>query len=1086
MNVLLVSQCSKKALVETRRILDQFAERRGERTWHTPITEQGLKTLHKMLRRTARKNTAVACHWVRGRNHSELLWVVGDAGRFNARGATPTNTTRRNILRRQSENDWRTGEEIALLCQLAAVFHDFGKANQAFQNKLRKCTPKADAYRHEWISLRIWQAFSEKSDDEVWLNLLTDELTKNRDRKNINPLRDGVDNIRVHSPFASLPPLAKAVAWLIVSHHRMPAQSRRDPLQLAALKHLPDCVEDCWCGMRSDAGDEDIASCWRFAKGLPLMSSSWRRKAGEIAEAIMHRPGMSCVDFFDNPFVLHIARMVLMLADHHYSSQPSRKRYGDGDFPLWANTIRSTGERNQRLDEHLIGVSVTAKRIARTLPRMDRKLPRIARHKGFQRRSKDPRFRWQDRAFDLARSIRERSAVQGFFGVNMASTGRGKTLANGRVLYALADPALGARFNIGLGLRTLTLQTGDVYRELLGLGSEDLAVLVGGGPIRRLHELHREEEIELPTGSASAEALFEKYQYVHFEGSLEDGPLNRWLRESPDAHRLLNAPVLVCTIDHLMPATEGVRGGRQIAPMLRLLSSDLALDEPDDFAPEDLPALARLVNWAAMLGSRLLLSSATLPPSVVQGLFQAYLEGRRVFQLNRGVPEQPLNVCCAWFDEFSAAGGDHASLDSFARAHETFVAKRVSRLAKEEVYRRARIVPVQIAPGRGHNAVCAELASDLRKHAISLHERHHSVDPVTGKRLSLGLIRMANIDPLVETSIALCRAGAPDDELYFHLCVYHSQHPLLVRSGMEQVLDRMLNRKDPLSVFQQPEIRRALDDTEEPDHLFVVMATSVAEVGRDHDYDWAVVEPSSMRSIIQLAGRVRRHRFDPCTIPNLILLDVNVNHLKGRGKGAVYSRPGFEDDQFPLETHHLAELLRPEQLDKVDATSRICENMEPKPHSNLADLEHERLRSLMIGVEEGGRIKAVPVHRWWTTRAHLSGELQRKQPFRLDPLGRQRYALLLDEDGLPHFNRIEEDGTSTPVHNLLHAKHIEPGPRTVFWGEPDYTDALERLADTLGMEAEECARRFGVIELPVRGTDQGWYYHPALGFSRFR
>ena len=32
MNVLLVSQCSKNALKETRRILDQFAERRGERT----------------------------------------------------------------------------------------------------------------------------------------------------------------------------------------------------------------------------------------------------------------------------------------------------------------------------------------------------------------------------------------------------------------------------------------------------------------------------------------------------------------------------------------------------------------------------------------------------------------------------------------------------------------------------------------------------------------------------------------------------------------------------------------------------------------------------------------------------------------------------------------------------------------------------------------------------------------------------------------------------------------------------------------------------------------------------------------------
>ena len=55
MNILLVSQCTKRALTETRRILDQFAERRGDRTWQTPITQQGLDTLRMLLRKTARK-----------------------------------------------------------------------------------------------------------------------------------------------------------------------------------------------------------------------------------------------------------------------------------------------------------------------------------------------------------------------------------------------------------------------------------------------------------------------------------------------------------------------------------------------------------------------------------------------------------------------------------------------------------------------------------------------------------------------------------------------------------------------------------------------------------------------------------------------------------------------------------------------------------------------------------------------------------------------------------------------------------------------------------------------------------------------
>ena len=123
MNILLVSQCDKRSLTESRRILDQFAERRGDRTWQTPITQAGLDTLRKLLPRTARKNTAVACHWIRGLDHSELLWIVGDAGRFNAQGAVPTGTTTRNVLRRGDENDWHRAEDIRLLAQLAAFLH---------------------------------------------------------------------------------------------------------------------------------------------------------------------------------------------------------------------------------------------------------------------------------------------------------------------------------------------------------------------------------------------------------------------------------------------------------------------------------------------------------------------------------------------------------------------------------------------------------------------------------------------------------------------------------------------------------------------------------------------------------------------------------------------------------------------------------------------------------------------------------------------------------------------------------------------------------------------------------------------------
>ncbi len=65
MNVLLISQCTKRAREESCRILDQFAERKGDGTWQTVITLEGLNTLRRLLRKTARRNTAVACHWLK-------------------------------------------------------------------------------------------------------------------------------------------------------------------------------------------------------------------------------------------------------------------------------------------------------------------------------------------------------------------------------------------------------------------------------------------------------------------------------------------------------------------------------------------------------------------------------------------------------------------------------------------------------------------------------------------------------------------------------------------------------------------------------------------------------------------------------------------------------------------------------------------------------------------------------------------------------------------------------------------------------------------------------------------------------------
>jgi len=784
MNILLVSQCTKRALTETRRILDQFAERRGDRTWQTPITQQGLDTLRMLLRKTARKNTAVACHWIRGQNHSELLWVVGDAKQFNANGATPTNMTERNILRQDDENDWHTAHDIRLLAAMAALFHDFGKANDTFQNKLTGQGKLADPYRHEWVSLRLFQAFVGKDADAVWLQRLIDGGNEVNPQWFVNLFSDGVSP-GSQAPLEGLSPLAQAIGWLVVSHHRLPTPDLKPKdlvgFKLKRLEKIDLSLEASWCGSRIQASEEDgpkahqkaLMGCWTFTAQLPHHSATWRKRAATLAQRMLERTSLMDKNnkwFKYNPYAMHMARLTLILADHHFSSIEGDRKLGDPTYKAYANTDRKKegSPLKQRLDEHLIGVEKGAHSIARSLPQLDASLPRIHNHRAFKQRSGSARFAWQDKAFDLATSLQVSSEKQGFFGVNMASTGCGKTLANARIMYALAHPQKGARFTVALGLRTLTLQTGDALRERMGLGSDELAVMVGGGAVRALHEHNKKQSAVANTtentlesaGSESAHDLLPSNTHVQYDNTLHPGPLSEYLGgndpKKQAAQQLLHAPVLVCTVDHLMPACEATRGGHHIVPMLRLLTSDLVLDEPDDFGIEDLYALTRLVHWAGLLGSRVLLSSATLPPALIQGLFAAYLAGRQSYQQNRGQP-MAASVCCAWFDENGAAHSEHADENSYLQSHSAFVQKRVAHLAAQhrtDQRRQAHIVPVSIQASSTPQ-MRREYAQVILKAALDLHRypQNHTAEQIpagqpSGKRVSFGLIRMANIDPL--------------------------------------------------------------------------------------------------------------------------------------------------------------------------------------------------------------------------------------------------------------------------------------------------------------------------------------------------
>jgi len=1159
MIVTFVSQCEKKSLKRTRRILDAFANRIGDNVWQTAITEEGLKTVKQLLRKSATKSTAVSCHRNKTRQLTELVWIVGNKRKFNEVGIVPVNRTKRNILHSEWENEWSYASSIQIIATLAALLHDIGKSTIGFQKKLLFGSKQGDSYRHEWISLKLFELMiGDCSTDEAWLDRLMN-LNKWLENNNIENLlsnanKDGV-NIK------AMPPLAQWVAWLIVTHHRLPPikkvfypykdiqrlQLPQNTLEIKRdLNQFYGKIEpfDYW--VKNPKSLEEMTKAqlkdfWQF-EHLVINSPAWQKNIKRWSKKALNDPTLmqlsqQAVDdnkAISDPFLLHISRLCLMVGDHNYSSlkeDDSRCITVDSSFKnLAANTDRtaSTPTVKQSLEEHLLGVGAFTAHFCRALPIIASEMPTLRNHDPLAKPTGIERFKWQNQAFKMTYGLQEATREHGFFGVNMASTGAGKTIGNARIMYALADPKKGARFTIALGLRILTLQTGLSFRKNLKLAGDQLAILVGGSANKKLFELtydnktnditdiigeykkDDEPDNESETfGSESSEDLLDEIvdsdiDYQDYEALNLDTVI-----ASPKARDLIFAPIVTCTVDHIIQASECKRGGKYIAPMLRLLSSDLILDEPDDFDQADLPALSRLVHLAGLFGTRVLLSSATLTPDLVTGLFEAYMEGRKLFNQSQNKPAP--KVVCAWFDEQPKAmlSEQCSDVNGFQNSHKQFCEKRASYLAQQPIRRKAEILPFSANYTKDKaSQFYSALAQTLVDAAIGLHYKYHEVSDNKLQadkdvRASIGLIRVANINNITSIAMQLFTADSitvPDDTV-IHVACYHAKQLLLLRNALENKLDRILDRSDSkVGIFDHSEIKQAIANNPNKNHIFMVLATPVAEVGRDHDYDWAIVEPSSMRSIIQLAGRVWRHRPDKvANEPNILLLQYNIRYFKHPyGKRPIFTHPGFETTLFKPPSYDLNELMTVEQLAQVDARPRI-KAAHDKTVETLSDLEHQVMRHLL------NNPKLNYVNAYWDSKATANRthtHLQQISPFRA---GTPQDDWLL----IPHMVNDDEE-TDVPttgfdayyaedvfekglVKSTIHNKTIQPldfnfeHAQIKPWLSTSLNDVLQDLQVAQPDKSlRSLAITYSSVSLDSIKADnsRGWAFYEFFGFVR--
>lgn len=785
--------------------------------------------------------------------------------------------------------------------------------------------------------------------------------------------------------------------------------------------------------------------------------------------------------------ILQYARICLMFGDYLFSSSDHNTSW-ISPLDLYANTDNSNNLK-QYLDEHILGVQKEALTMSYLLPRFEKDLDYAEDVRSLSKKvAPGSPYIWQDKATDAIIKWKNEtfadnpSPLYGFFAVNMASTGCGKTFANAKIMQTLSKDGASLRFILALGLRTLTLQTGDEYRERIGLDETELAVLIGSQAVETLHNQSKTND---DFGSESIESLLTGD--VEYESSISESRLSVLMRDDK-SRKLLYSPVLSCTIDYMMLATETIRGGRWMLPFLRLMSSDLVIDEIDDFSGSDLIAIGRLIHLAGMLGRKVMISSATISIDMAEGYFRVYKDGWTVFARSRNLPMQ---LGCAWIDEFNTLvrSNVESSLEKscilYQNSHSEYVKKRSQKIIKHEisngVRRKGQIVPCEHLLNAESGVLKEQAYFDLLKNeALNLHYQNSTADKETGIQVSFGCIRIANIEPCISLFQYLQAASYPND-VDIRVMPYHSRQVLILRSEQEKHLDQVLkcksqNRSEALS---NPIIRAHLHQTDAKHLIFILACTPVEEIGRDHDFDWAIIEPSSYRSIIQLAGRVRRHRKEPVNRANISLMQFNLKGLENSDRPA-FIHPGYESQEMLLKTHNLSDLVNVEMLEKsINAIPRICKNSVLHPETNLVDLEHFTMNRLLASYEHLG---PESLEGWLSVSPwSLSALPQKLAPFRYSNLPMKQIFLYYDGEDPPIFGVFEKG--FIPMERVLAIANDRDSDEANqrLWLVRDYIQLISEQKRKTGDSYLSVSLKFGEIQIP--DNKNGFFYSDQFGMK---
>ncbi len=924
MHIIFISACEKKAIKRTRAILDSYAIRTGQNTWQAPMTMEGLAEVRQALRKVSTRQTAVIAYRNYGNRRMKIAWVVGSRHKFSLTGAYPVASTSKQ-QNKPIIADWI--KVSSLLAGASGNMHDIGKASVHFQQKLSPSQSGQiikDDIRHEWISMKLLQNL--RNNQWQWQQAWQD-LPQHLDKlilgdKKLSEVEIGISNE------------IEAVDYLVLTHHGLLGaddenQALSFPSSGKHIRKYPPKLEQIQC-----AGD--------LAESIFISYQKRMQRLAKLLPANLTNNGL----LYWKAQVLH-ARNALIHADHVISAMHYSSGVVETTGQLFANTKIKKDDKNQikRLQDqpllwHLENVGDRASYIA-TQMMVNLSMAGLSEQttEYICQPTAHSRFNWQNVGVNALHRYVEKLPNSPALIFNIAGTGSGKTRMNLRLACTLRPNE--PRISIALNLRSLTLQTGEALKSSMNLSDDELAVIIGDTTTQQLFEksIQRyQDDDENPI-----EPIFDSIGM--------DNELPTWLQplyhQDPQGRTILTSPLLVSTIDYLIAGGEPHKQGHHVKAFLRLISSDLILDEIDSYEPKSLMAVLRLVQISAMYGRHVICSSATLSTTVAQSVYSAFQSG---LQMKEALNAKPQSAIIAIIDNEIKPTILQEMTDNesnFQHYYQQHLDSLQQHLKSKPVYRLAKLIPLE-------NQRVSDWHHAVLNASKQLHLQHGWQFSKTQKRISFGLVRVAN----VYQAIALAQFLA-DNCSEAKIACYHANDWLISRFYKEQRLDSLLtrhkNNKTQITgnerIEQDEEIQHIVQNSLTDNVIFIVVATPVEEVGRDHDFDWAVIDASSIQSIVQTAGRVNRHRLNPVTVANIMIPQYNYRYCHNqdnhREKDKVFVYPGFEmygskRRKAGYPTHDLAKLLPWDTQNTlvIDASLRFDKN-----YCQFARLDDENIQN---------------------------------------------------------------------------------------------------------------------------------------------